>query len=98
MIIAKVHKTQDGRKVIALCDKELIGKIFEEGNLQLDLTSDFYNGEEMDENRIKEEIKDSHVVNVVGEESIKLATKLGIVNEDNVIKIKGIPHVQVVLD
>ncbi len=40
-MIVNIHKTSDGRRIIAVCDSELIGKKFEEHNLQLDLTSNF---------------------------------------------------------
>lgn len=96
-MITKVHKTPDGRKIVAVCDNDLIGKKFEEKNLQLDLSSSFYNGEEKSEEEIIELIKGSYIVNIVGEKSINLAVKLGIVDKKNVIKIKKIPHAQVIL-
>ena len=45
-MIVKIHKMPDGRSVIAVCDSNLLGKKFEEKNLQLDLTADFYKGSE----------------------------------------------------
>ncbi len=36
----KIHKSY--RNVVALCDAELIGKKFEEGNMQLYLRENFY--------------------------------------------------------
>jgi len=97
-MIIKVHKTQDGRRIIAICDNNLIGKKFEEKNLQLDLTSDFYKGEEKTKEEIIESIKGSYIVNIVGKKSISLAIKLGIINKDNIIKIKNIPHAQAILE
>jgi hypothetical protein len=43
-MIAKIHKTFDGRNVLAVCDSDLLGKKFEEKDLQIDLNSDFYKG------------------------------------------------------
>jgi len=96
-MIVKVHKTQDGRKIVAICDNDLIGKKFEEKNLQLDLSADFYKGEEKSEEEIIELIKGSYMVNIVGKKSINLAVKLGIMDKKNIIKIKKIPHAQVIL-
>ena len=50
MILVKVHETPNG-KLIAVCDEELLGKRYEEGNKELDLVrySDFYRGEREDE-------------------------------------------------
>ncbi|MBW2977974.1 DUF424 family protein [Candidatus Woesearchaeota archaeon] len=93
----KQHKTADGRMILAVCDSELIGKKFVEGDLQLDLSSDFYKGEDMEEERILELFKVVHIVNLVGEKCVKLGIKAGIVDEDRVIKIKGIPHAEVVI-
>tara|TARA_Y100000310_G_scaffold94866_1_gene92655 strand:+ start:67 stop:360 length:294 start_codon:yes stop_codon:yes gene_type:complete len=97
-MIIKVHKTQEGRVVLSICDKEILGKKFEEGNLQLDLSSSFYAGEESGENKIRLELRDANIVNIVGEKSVNFCVKLGIVDVKTVGKIKGIPHVQVVLN
>ncbi|MBU0628349.1 MAG: DUF424 family protein [Nanoarchaeota archaeon] len=97
-MIVKVHKTDDGRKVLAICDDGLLRKKFEEGNNQLDLTSSFYNGEAKNEKETIEMIKGTYMVNIVGEGSIKLALNLGIVDKKNIIKIKDIPHAQAILE
>ncbi|MDO8740258.1 MAG: hypothetical protein Q7J54_01645 [Candidatus Woesearchaeota archaeon] len=39
-MIVKQHKTKDGRLILSLCDSGLIGHVFEEGDLQLNLASD----------------------------------------------------------
>ncbi len=97
-MIIKVHKTQDGRKITALCDNDLIGKKFEEKNLQLDLTSNFYKGEEKTKEEIIELIKGSYILNLAGKKSTNLAIKLGIIRKENIIKIKNIPHAQAILE
>ena len=97
-MIVKIHKTQDGRKLAAICDNNLIGKKFEEKNLQLDLTSNFYKGEEKSEKEVINLLKGCHLVNIIGEKSINLAIKLGIADKNKIIKIKGIPHAQAILE
>jgi uncharacterized protein len=96
-MIVKIHKTPDKRKVVAICDNELIGQKFEEGKLQLDLSSDFYKGEDKSEEEVLELIKGSYIINVVGEKSIGFCLKLKILNETDIIKIKNIPHAQAVM-
>ena len=97
MILAKIHQNPDGQKILALCDQELLGKKFEQGNRQLDLTSEFYQGEEATEEKIKELIKDVYIINLVGEESLTLIKKLKLTDEKHVIRIKNVPHAQVLL-
>jgi len=43
-------------------------------------------------------IKDSYILNIVGEKSVDFALKLGVVDKKNIIKIKNIPHVQAILE
>jgi hypothetical protein len=90
-MIVKKHSSQ-GRLVIAVCDNSLVGKKFEEGDLILDLSSDFYKGEEMGEEELKELVKKANTINVVGEESVGFFIKEGIVSENEVKEISGIKY------
>lgn len=96
-MIVKVHKRQD-KTVVAVCDTNLIGKKFEDGDLQLDLGSDFYKGEEMDEKEAGDLVRNADIINLAGEESIRLGLAEGVIDEEHVLKIKGIPHAQAVLE
>ena len=94
-MIAKIHKA-DGKVILAVCDSSLKGKCFEENGLQLDLKSNFYKGEEMDEKRLLEYFKVANIINLVGEKSVEVGIKAGVVDKKKIIKIKGIPHAQAV--
>lgn len=96
-MIVKVHKTADGRVVVAICDSKLVGKKFDEGKLQLDLSSNFYRGDERSEDEIGQLVKDPCIVNLVGEESIGWAVKVGLVEKKDIIKISNVPHVQAIV-
>jgi len=96
-MIVKIHKTQDGRKMVAVCDKELIGKKFEEKKLQLDLTSNFYNGDEKEGDEIIKIFRGAYIINLVGEKSIKFGLKNDIISDDNIIYVDKIPHAQAIL-
>ena len=95
-MIVKKHKTQDRRLILAVCDTELLGKVFEEDERLLNLGSGFFNGEEMDDNAVVELMKQAYVINIVGENSIKLAIGGGFVSKDQVLRIKNVPNAQVV--
>jgi uncharacterized protein len=90
----KIHKSKD-RNIIAVCDEELIGKSFSEGNLVLDINERFYKGERLNPKHTLELIKDALNLNIVGDKSIALALKNNIIEKENIIKIEGIPHTQV---
>ncbi len=94
MIYIKFHK---GRlsEVVSVCDKDLIGKNFSTKKLCLNIKKDFYKGELMEEKEIKKILKSASNLNIVGERSIKLALKEKIIDKDNIIRIKGVPHAQI---
>lgn len=96
-MIVKIHKTAEGRKIVAICDNNLIGKRFEEGKLQLDLNSAFYKGKEMGKEEVKELLKEPCIVNIVGEESVNFALQAGIANKKDVLRISNIPHVEAII-
>jgi len=96
MILVKTHQNPEGQKILALCDKELLGKKFEEGNRQLDLTTDFYNGQEKTEAEIQKLIREVYIINLVGKESLQLIEKLKL-SPDHIITVQGIPHAEIVL-
>ena len=93
-MIVKQHVTRDKRLLLAVCDSDLKGKKLEQDNIQLDLASDFYKGEEMDQEQVIKLMKCASMVNLVGEESVELGIKAGIIEKSHIIKVQGIPHAQ----
>lgn len=96
-MIVKIHKTHDGRRVIAVADDDLIGKVFEEGKKQLNLDSIFYKGEEIDEKELKKHLSQPCSVNIVGKDSIKFFCNMKMLDKDRVMEIKKIPYAQVII-
>ena len=95
-LLVKLHK-KDHRAIVAVCDKNLLGRVIEEKNRQLDLRSEFYKGEERSEEEIGDLMRNADGVNLVGPESVKLGLQEGVISEENVIVIDGIPSAQAVL-
>ncbi len=87
------------RDVVVICDKELLGKKFEEGKFQLDIKENFYKGKEVNEEVgieiMKKMSAEDATFNIVGEKSINTALKAGIISIGEIRKIKGVPFVMV---
>lgn len=96
-MIVKIHNVQEGKKLVAICDSELLGKKIEHGDLQLDLASDFYKGEEKSPEEVEDIIKGAYLINVVGDESIAFCIKIGVIDKGHVLKVGDIPHAQTVV-
>ena len=89
------------RYVVAICDKELLGKVFEEGKFQLDVKESFYKGKEIDEEKLLETIRkmagEDATFNIVGEKSVNIALRAGIITEEGIGKIQGVRFALVLL-
>ncbi len=89
------------RDVVAVCDNDLIGKFFDEGDLQLDVKEGFYKGEDVSRERAIEIMQDMSnedaTFNIVGEESVDAAIEAGIISEDGIKKIQGVPYSMVLI-
>jgi hypothetical protein len=98
-MLVKIHSSY--RNVIAICDSNLIGKSFEEGNSCITLNPNFYRGEEKTQKEVLEIIEkgsaEDYTFNIVGDESVKTAIISGIIKQEGIRKIQGIPIALVLL-
>lgn len=92
----RIHKTPQGT-IIAACDKELLGKVLDDGVKHLDLAkyADFYGKAGSVEELMKLLEGDYDSVNLVGKRAVSVAIKAGIVRQTSVMHIKNIPYVQI---
>ena len=95
MISLKVHKYGDD-VVIGACDEKLLGKKFVDGNFQIDVSKNFYQGQIIDKKTLEKFLNDATIANLVGKETVKCAINMGLVNPDCILKIKGVPHAQMI--
>lgn len=97
-MLVKIHDAY--RKIIAICDSGLIGKKFEEGNRQLDLTGGFFEGDEKTQEEVKEIIEfgknEDATFNIVGKEACRLCKEAELIKDEGIIEIGGV-HVALVL-
>lgn len=89
------------RDTVAICDSDLLGKKFEQENFQLEVKESFFKGREVSDDELAEIIsdmsKEDATFNIIGENSINIALKEGLIEEDSIKKIQGIPFALVLL-
>ncbi len=95
-MIVKVHKRND-RTIVAVCDSDLVGRKFTEGERQLDLTGDFYKGEELSDKEVGDLIRNADIINLVGPNAIKIGLQEEVITQDHIITIDNIPHAQAII-
>ncbi len=93
---AKKYET-GGEILVAVCDKELIGKVLREGERVLDLKkhSAFYVGELASERKVAEMLKPATSINLVGKRACAVAFKLKFAKEGDAMTVEGVPHLQI---
>jgi uncharacterized protein len=95
----KIHESY--RKVVAVCDDDLIGKLFEEGKKQLHVRENFYKDKVLKHDEVvpllKKLIQEDATFNIVGEDSVKAALDAEIISEGNIGKVQGVPFALVLL-
>ncbi len=77
--------------VIAICDEEVVGKSFGD----FIVSERFYKGELVEVDEVKEVLKEEVSFNLVGNEIIKIAISVGLLDKKSVIDVGGVKHGQV---
>jgi len=94
-IVVGIKKFYKETLVVA-CDSEHLGKTFREGKLKLEVSEKFYSGNEGTCEDLIKGLAAATMANLVGERTIECAIKSGFVEKENVIRIQGIPHAQMI--
>ncbi|MDI9610381.1 MAG: DUF424 family protein [Archaeoglobaceae archaeon] len=92
----KIYRVR-GEVLVAVCDANLVGKVFREGSLKIEVKEDFYGNEEFGEKEVEDALRKATIANITGEMAVELAIRLGIVDKDRILRIENCPHAQMVL-
>ncbi len=86
---------QGDEVLLAACDKEVLGRTLQEGDINLEVKESFYAGQKIEIERLKKEFKKSTIANLVGEEVVDAAIESGFGREEDVMLIEDVPHLQI---
>jgi hypothetical protein len=92
-LLLNERETEEGR-LVSVCDADVLGEEFGNGDVSLTVTRDFYDGEQADEEAVVESLSRCAVANLVGTHAVSLAIEHGFVEEDNVLEFEGTRHAQ----
>lgn len=82
--------------VVAACDREVLGKVFREGDIVLNVNEEFYKGELVTLTEALNIIKKATIANLVGKNIVSKAIEKGLVHPEAVIYVSKVPHAQIV--
>lgn len=80
--------------LVSVCDRDVLGETFENGEVSITVSEEFYGGEEAETAEVATTLARASVANLVGERAVSLAIVEGHVEEANVLEIDGTPHAQ----
>ena len=86
-------KVTDFQKNIMLniCDAELLGKNIVQDKLTMNISKNYYGEKIVDKTEASTLLKNSSIINMVGENTVSLSIGLGIGSENGIKTISGIP-------
>ena len=93
-MIVNERETEEGL-LVSVCDSEVLGETFEEGEFSITVSEEFYGGEEVDVDAAVASLSRATVANIVGTQAVELAIEAGVVDEANVLEVDSTLHAQV---
>ncbi len=81
--------------MISIADKEIMGKKFEDKDIIIDVSPNFYGNKLINEEEALIYLKSADILILTGSNIVNKAIKEGLVNPDSVLEINGVKHVQV---
>ncbi len=93
-IVAEKHSTHG--LLLVITDEDILGKRFEEGKRQLDLSAKFYHGEQKTKEELKKLIPKARHLHLTGKHTLAVAIELDLVHSDKILWVQNVPHAQVV--
>ena len=92
-LLLNERETDEGL-LVSVCDADVLGEEFENGDVSLTVDPDFYDGEQVEEESIVESLARCSVANIVGTRAVDIAVEHGFVDEENVLDIEETRHAQ----
>jgi hypothetical protein len=98
-LVLTERETDEGL-LVSVCDADVVGETFENGEVSLTVEEAFYDGEAAEsgvaEERVLESLAACSTANLVGTRTVGLALEHGLVDEANVLDLEGTRHAQLV--
>lgn len=95
MIVLETYDTEQGL-MIAAADASVVGELFEEGDVRVDVDEEFYGTTKVPREEVIERLRGASIANLVGEKAVEAGIEAEVVDEGNVLRVAGVPHAQMV--
>jgi hypothetical protein len=89
-VYLKIH-VRNNVETIACCDEELLNQVFKEGNLRIEISSQFFGGSLLNLEDAISLLKEASFFNIVGEKIIKKVIDCNLISLEGVRYINEVP-------
>jgi len=93
-VLLKIIKS-DNHIFINICEKQYLGKKYKKGDIVIDVSKEFYDGEEVNIDYAFSLIDQATIVNIVGNEVVDRAIEKGLIYKESVIRIGDVKFAQI---
>jgi len=94
-ILLSERETEEGL-LVAVCDADVLGETFDDGQVSLTVTEEFYGGEAASEDAVIASLKRARTANLVGDHAVETAVEAGVIDPETVLDVDGTRHAQLV--
>jgi len=88
------ERRTDRGLLVTVCDADVLGETFENGEVEFTVNEEFYGGDKADEAAVRDSLARANVANLVGGGVVDIAIEEGYVEEGNVLDLDGTVHAQ----
>ncbi|WP_418285479.1 DUF424 domain-containing protein [Halorubrum sp. DTA46] len=95
-MLLRERETPEGL-LVSVCDADCLGETYDNGQVRITVSEEFYGGEEAVEASPEDVIAGLHraqVANIVGTEAVGVAVEAGLVDEETVLEFDETRHAQ----
>lgn len=85
-----------GYVIVTVCDENLYGKVIDTPNGKMRIQEPFYGGNLIDLHAALKIIEESEIVNLLGENIVSAALKKGLIREEAITYLSGIPYAMII--
>ncbi|HOW04871.1 DUF424 domain-containing protein [Methanospirillum hungatei] len=95
-MLLRIHRSADDKEVIGLCDRELIGRTFSEGEISISINEAFFGNQPASEEEVIRVLMTGDNITIFGKRCVDLAVSHGILEPDSCRLISGIPYTTII--
>ncbi len=79
------------KKMLNICDADLLGKKITQDDLTMNISESYYGDRFVEAEEAETLLKTSSIINMAGKETVSLSVKLGVGSESGIKIISGVP-------